>query len=63
VHIFKPKSVYIYALGMEPWFKYFMGVEYSEDSRQIQESTLLMNHCALLDIQAEQLFSRREWQF
>lgn len=63
VRIFKPKSVYIYALGMEPWFKYFMGVEYTADSRQIQESSLLMNHCAMLDIQSEQLFSRREWHF
>lgn len=29
---FDAKQVLIYALGLEPWYKYFMGVEYESDS-------------------------------
>ncbi|HEX3110803.1 MAG TPA: MBL fold metallo-hydrolase, partial [Thermoanaerobaculia bacterium] len=31
---FRPKHVLIYALGMEPWYGYLMGLQYSDDSEQ-----------------------------
>lgn len=63
IEIFKPAEVYIYALGMEPWFKYFMGMDYTEDARQIQESSRLLQICADRQIQAERLFAKHVWNF
>lgn len=63
VDIFKPLNVYIYALGMEPWFRYFMGVDYTPEARQIKESDLLIAYCAANNIRAERLFSKRTWEF
>lgn len=61
VNIFQPKEVCIYALGLEPWYRYFMGVEYSEDSKQIVESNKLLDYCAGHGIPASRLTSRRVW--
>jgi L-ascorbate metabolism protein UlaG (beta-lactamase superfamily) len=61
VEIFKPSEVYIYALGMEPCFKYFMGMDYSEDAKQIKESDQLIEFCAARGIRADRLFSRHVW--
>jgi hypothetical protein len=61
VGILKPSQVYIYALGMEPWFKYFMGMEYSEDARQMHESGRLIQGCADQNVHAERLFAKRVW--
>jgi L-ascorbate metabolism protein UlaG (beta-lactamase superfamily) len=63
IAIFKPSEVYIYALGMEPWFKYFMGMDYDENARQIQESDRLLASCAGKRIHAERLFAKRVWNF
>lgn len=63
IGIFRPAEVYIYALGMEPWFKYFMGMDYTEDARQIKESSLLLQICAEQEIHAERLFARHVWNF
>jgi L-ascorbate metabolism protein UlaG (beta-lactamase superfamily) len=61
ISIFKPSEVYIYALGMEPWFKYFMGMDYDENARQIQESDQLLAACANRGIHAERLFAKHVW--
>ncbi len=63
VEIFNPSQVYVYALGMEPWFKYFMGMDYSEDARQIQESSRLLQICADKQVHAERLFAKHIWNF
>lgn len=63
IDIFKPRSVFVYALGLEPWFKYFMGLDYTEDARQIQESGRLLVHCESLGIEADRLYGRRVFQF
>lgn len=63
IEIFRPDATYVYALGMEPWFKYFMGVDYNEDARQIQESDRLLAMCAQRGQSTERLFAKRVWTF
>lgn len=53
VNMLKPKRVCIYALGLEPWYKYFMGLEYEEDSKQLIESKQMIESCGGIDISAE----------
>ncbi len=38
VNAFSPQHVIVYALGLESCFKYLMGIEYEENSKQIIES-------------------------
>lgn len=59
VSMIKPRHICIYALGLEPWFKYFMGLEYEEDSKQILESNKMIEQCAKIDIQTERMFGRK----
>jgi len=59
VEMIKPKIVYIYALGLEPWFKYFMGLEYEEDSKQLLESNKMIDACRDIGIEAERMFGRK----
>lgn len=61
VDIFRPRHVGIYALGMEPWFRYFMGVDYDDDARQIVESDQLLRFCGERDVPAERLAAKRVW--
>lgn len=63
VEILKPSEVYIYALGMEPWFKYFMGMDYSEDAPQIRESGRLLQSCTDRNVHAQRLFAKHVWNF
>ncbi|WP_457934730.1 MBL fold metallo-hydrolase [Pseudoalteromonas sp. SCSIO 43210] len=59
VEIFKPKEVYIYALGLEPWFNYFMGLDYNDDSEQIIQSNKMLQLCHDTDIKCEKMFGRK----
>ena len=52
---FKPKHMLIYALGMEPWYGYFMGLEYSDDSEQIIQSSRMVEHCKSINLPVERL--------
>lgn len=61
VEIFKPREVGIYALGMEPWFRYFMGIDYDENARQITESDQLLAFCAAQQLPARRLAARHTW--
>ncbi|WP_244667637.1 MBL fold metallo-hydrolase [Xanthomonas sp. D-109] len=63
IEIFRPDATYVYALGMEPWFKYFMGVDYDDDARQIQESDRLLAICTQRGQSTERLFAKRVWNF
>ena len=56
VNIFNPKQVYLYALGLEPWYKYFMGIEYDENSKQVIESNEFKKSCEARDLNVECLF-------
>lgn len=59
VQAFDAKRVLVYALGLEPWYKYFMGIEYDDESRQIVESNKLIAACKERDIPAEALYGRK----
>jgi len=48
--VFQPKSVYLYALGLEPWYKYFMGIGYDENSEQIIQTDKMIEACAEMEI-------------
>lgn len=53
-----PGQVLVYALGREPWYKYFMGLEYEDDSKQITEANKFVAECRQADIRAEVLYGK-----
>jgi len=53
-------SVYIYAMGQEPWLRYIMSLQYTEQSRPIVESNRLIAECLANGIAAERLFGEKE---
>jgi L-ascorbate metabolism protein UlaG (beta-lactamase superfamily) len=63
IEAFNPSRVGIYALGMEPWFRYFMGIAYEEGARQIVESDRLLQLCAERQLPAQRLTTRQVWNF
>lgn len=63
VEAFGAKRVLIYALGMEPWYKYFMGIEYDDDSTQIVESKKMIDLCRGVNISAETLYGKKVIDF
>jgi L-ascorbate metabolism protein UlaG (beta-lactamase superfamily) len=60
VDIFNCQSVYVYAMGQEPWLNYVMRIKYTEQSRPIVESNRLLEACRQRGITAERLFGERE---
>lgn len=60
---FRAKQVLIYALGMEPWYSYFMGVDYTDDSAQIVQSGKMLAHCEELGIPVERLCGKQTITF
>jgi L-ascorbate metabolism protein UlaG (beta-lactamase superfamily) len=60
VKLFHPNQVLIYALGIEPWYQYLIGVSYSEHAQQIVESNKLIEYCKKLDIPASRLEKKHE---
>jgi L-ascorbate metabolism protein UlaG (beta-lactamase superfamily) len=60
VNRLKPKHVYVYAMGQEPWLTYLTSIQYTEGSRPIVESTRLVNDCRSRGIESERLFSHKE---
>lgn len=59
---FNARRVMIYALGMESWYGYFMGVDYSDDSQQIIESGRMVEHCQGLAVPVERLCGKHVLQ-
>jgi L-ascorbate metabolism protein UlaG (beta-lactamase superfamily) len=57
---FTCKSVYVYAMGQEPWLKYMMGLEYGSDSVQLVESQKLVNHCRSSGMTSTRLFGSQD---
>lgn len=53
-------SVYVYAMGQEPWLRYIMSLQYTEQSRPIVESNRLIAECLANGISAERLFGEKE---
>lgn len=63
VDILKPQRVCIYALGREPWYKYFVGLDYTDDSRQILESNRVVAACRQAGLEAETMYGRKTMEF
>jgi L-ascorbate metabolism protein UlaG (beta-lactamase superfamily) len=59
VNLVRPQQVYIYALGMEPWYKYLMGIDYSGNTKQVQETRKMIDLCAGIGIAAKSLFGKK----
>jgi L-ascorbate metabolism protein UlaG (beta-lactamase superfamily) len=60
VEIFNPKHVLIYALGLEKWYQYLIGLSYSENAQQIVESDKLVQFCNSKNIPACRLEEKYE---
>jgi L-ascorbate metabolism protein UlaG (beta-lactamase superfamily) len=60
VDVFKPKEVYVYALGQEPWVEYISSIILHDDSEPIIASNKLIAECKKRELKAERLFGRKE---
>lgn len=60
VNRFGCKSVYVYAMGQEPWLSHLVTIKYTPESRPITESNKLVEECRARGIHAERLFGERE---
>ncbi len=55
---FGAKRVFIYALGLEPWYRYFTGLEYAPGSEQLIQSQKMVDHCNSVGVPVERLFGK-----
>lgn len=60
VYRFKPREVYVYAMGQEPWLNYIMSLKYTDESSPIIASNKLLQVCHEININAERLFGEKE---
>ena len=56
----KPRQVYVYAMGQEPWLTYLTSIHYTDESRPIIESNKLVNDCLNRGLLSERLFCQKE---
>ena len=54
------RSVYIYAMGQEPWMRYLMGLEYQPDSVQLQQAGNFVSRCTEAGLTVEYLKIAKE---
>ena len=57
------KEIYVYAMGMEPWLSYIMGLSYSDDSIQIQESNKFISRCRQQGKISKRLYGKEEFTY
>jgi L-ascorbate metabolism protein UlaG (beta-lactamase superfamily) len=60
VECFGCSEVYVYAMGLEPWLKYILNVEFTDLSNPIVQSRMLIDYCKERGIASEMLFGERE---
>jgi L-ascorbate metabolism protein UlaG (beta-lactamase superfamily) len=60
VECFRPRQVYVYAMGLEPWINHIMGMNQTEESKPIRESNRLVSTCRERGIIAERLYGKNE---
>lgn len=60
LNIFRPKEVYVYAMGQEPWLEYISSVRYTDESNPIIQSNKLIEKCKELGLTTERLFGEKE---
>ncbi|MET0626675.1 MAG: MBL fold metallo-hydrolase, partial [Pyrinomonadaceae bacterium] len=56
----RPEQVYVYAMGQEPWLTYLTSILYTEQSRPIVESNMLVAQCRERGLESERLFGSKE---
>jgi len=56
IDILKPKQVYVYAMGQEPWCSFLTSIRYTDVSRPIVESNKLVAECLGRGLIAERLY-------
>jgi hypothetical protein len=56
----RPREVYIYAMGQEPWLTFLTSIKYTPQSRPIVESDKLVAECRNRGLVAERLFGHKE---
>ena len=59
IKLLQPRRVFVYALGREPWYKYFTGLQYDDHSVQIQECKKLTDACRDLGVSVEAMYGRK----
>jgi L-ascorbate metabolism protein UlaG (beta-lactamase superfamily) len=60
VDIFKPKEIYVYAMGQEPWVEFISSIKYTDDSNPIVQSNKLVKICRERGMIAERLYGEKE---
>jgi L-ascorbate metabolism protein UlaG (beta-lactamase superfamily) len=60
VETLRPRAVYVYAMGQEPWLGFLTALHYTETSRPIVESNRLVATCRERGRHAERLYGRAE---
>jgi L-ascorbate metabolism protein UlaG (beta-lactamase superfamily) len=60
VDIIKPREVYVYAMGQEPWLTFLTSIQYTDESRPIVESDKLVDECRRRGLTAERLYLKKE---
>jgi L-ascorbate metabolism protein UlaG (beta-lactamase superfamily) len=63
VDVLKPKEVYVYAMGQEPWLTYISSIKYTDESNPIIASNKLIEECRQHGLASERLFGEREMFF
>ncbi len=63
VNLFKPKHVFVYAMGLEPWLEFISSIKYTNESRPIVESNRLVEECKAKGIDAERLFGEKTIEY
>jgi L-ascorbate metabolism protein UlaG (beta-lactamase superfamily) len=56
------KTVYVYAMGQEPWLGFITSIRYTNESKPIVESNRLIENCLTNGIPAERLFIKKDIQ-
>jgi L-ascorbate metabolism protein UlaG (beta-lactamase superfamily) len=56
----RPKEVYVYAMGQEPWLTFVTAIKYTEESYPITESNRLIEACKSRGIHSEMLLGHKE---
>jgi len=60
VETLRPKRVFIYAMGLEPWLTFVTSAHFDQNSRPIAESDRLIAECRRRGIDACRLFGKAE---
>ncbi len=63
VDIFNPKTVFVYAMGLEPWLIFISSLKYTDESKPIVESNKLVEECKKRGIDAERLFGEKTVEY